>query len=308
MKPGCPVCGHKETNYFHKRNFYPYFQCPECGLVFLSPIPSEKKIASLYDKHYEFKVDKKAEARFVEQSNVILKMIKKYAPMSTTLLDIGAGYGTFVKLAKQNGFSATGVEPAKNLFKTAKNNKLKVLNTDFEKYFQQNPKAKFDAISLIHVIEHVRDPEKSLRKIISRIKKDGILFIETPNADSHLLNVEGPDYTFLTPPEHIHLFSPKSLEVLIRMLGRDVTIHTNTYSYPEHFVGIIRRIKNGEIGKVSKKQAVKANKNGKNGKNGHKTVKPGPAPYFDTNIAPALTPLLNLANKGSILQMYIQVK
>lgn len=301
MTPVCPVCGFPNILYFHKKNYYVYFRCPECKLVFLQPVPSVQKIASLYDKHYEFRVDKTAQARFTEQAQSVLKKIRTYAPMSQTLLDIGAGFGTFVKLAKQHGFNPLGLEPAKNLYRIAKKDNLKMLNLGFETYFLQNPKSKFDVISLIHVVEHLREPEKALRKIIGRLKPNGVLFIETPNADSHLFNVEGPEYTFLTPPDHIHLFSAKSLESLVRGLGHDVSIHTTTYSYPEHFVGIVRRIKNGEIGKISKKQAAHTER--KNLRRQTATV----APSFDSRVAPPLTPLLNLGNKGSILQMFVSV-
>lgn len=297
MKPACPICGHIETAYFHKRNYYSYFRCPECKLVFLHPVPSARKITSLYHKHYEFRVDPTAQTRFIAQANEILGMLRVLSPNSSSLLDIGCGYGTFVKESKKYGFHATGLEPAKNLFNHAKKSRARIMNASFEQYFEQNPKVKFDVITLIHVIEHLRSPERSLRLIARHLKKNGILFIETPNADSHLLYVEQQDYTFLTPPEHIHLFAPASLESLVRGLGREATIKTQTYSYPEHFMGITRRIRHGQFGgrtRPIKRTPAAA-----------KTPKP---PYVDSNIAPKLTPLLNIANKGSILQMYVKLQ
>ncbi len=41
--------------------------------------------------------------------------------------------------------------------------------------------ASFDAVFYYHVIEHVRDPERSLREIARVLKPGGSLFIGTPN-------------------------------------------------------------------------------------------------------------------------------
>jgi hypothetical protein len=72
------------------------------------------------------------------------------------------------------------------------------------------------------------------------VKPGGILYLETPNSDSHLLYREKGDYTFLIPPDHLWLLSrfsiktmlPKNAEILV----------TKTYSYSEHLMGIIKRI------------------------------------------------------------------
>lgn len=301
MMPPCPVCANSETAYFHKRNYYSYFRCSECKLIFLHPVPSVRKIASLYDKHYEFRVDRKAEDRFIAQSHIILGKFRAMSPATARLLDIGAGYGTFIQEAKKYGFHATGLEPANNLFIRAKKNGANVVHADFETYFERHPNVTFDAITMIHVIEHLRSPERQLRLITRHLKKNGVLFIETPNADSHLLYVEQQDYTFLTPPEHIHLFAPASLESLVRGLGHEVSIQFSTYSYPEHFMGIVRRIRHGQF-------------DGRGRPTKHAPAAPRPrtaravqAPYLDTAIAPRLTPLLNVGHRGSILQMYVKL-
>lgn len=307
MKPACPICGSRETVYFHKKQYYAYFRCIECKSLFLDPIPSEKKIADLYTAHYEFRVDPLAETRFRRQAVSILEKIRTIDPGASTILDIGAGYGSFVQIARDAGFKATGLEPAKNLYKKARRLTNHVLNEEYEAYFSRNPKSKFDAISLIHVIEHVRDPERTLRQVVSHIKRGGILFIETPNIDSHLFNTEQSRYTFLTPPDHIHLFSPYGLEQILRTVGREIKIQTTTYSYPEHFMGIARSIRRGQFGPHQEHaershHAQHAVLPPKRKKRVEKRL-----PFIDRAIAPKLTPILNLGNKGSIMQMYVQI-
>ena len=43
---------------------------------------------------------------------------------------------------------------------------------------------KFDIITAFDVIEHVLDPLNFLRKLKKKLKKNGIIFVYTPNIDS----------------------------------------------------------------------------------------------------------------------------
>jgi hypothetical protein len=161
----------------------------------------------------------------------------------------------------------------------------------------------FDFVTLIHVVEHFRNPRTELARIMHMLNPKGILFIETPNIDSHLSNIEKISYTFLTPPDHIHLFSPQSLKRLLSQINPSLECVTKTYSYPEHLVGILRIIKSTWTGKpklVDKSGVVE-----------QKVEEDAPSqkePIFDKYLAPFLTPLLNLKQKGSILQLYVKTR
>lgn len=61
----------------------------------------------------------------------------------------------------------------------------------------------FDVITLIDVLEYLNNPLKFLTKISSLLKKDGILFITTPDANSlgaHIQNINIKKYHL----EHIY--------------------------------------------------------------------------------------------------------
>src|SRR6185503_4087433 len=97
-----------------------------------------------------------------------------------------------------------------------------------------------DFITMIHVIEHVTNPRHFIRDAANLLYPDGILYIETPNLESHLFHVEKNEYTFLTPPAHVWLFSEKSMRMLTQ--GLFSLEYISTYSYPTHLAGIIKRI------------------------------------------------------------------
>jgi len=236
------------------------------------------------------------------------KIISKLGQLRTsgkTLLDIGAGYGTFVEVATINGLKAIGIEPAYNLYSSALTKlKNKVLHTDLRTFSRTHNK-KFDFITAIHVIEHVSDPKDFLTTALNLLEPRGVLYVETPNSDGYLARFEKENYTFLTPPDHLNLFSMTSFEALIGSVALVTRSSYHTYSYPEHLVGILRILKRNLKhksssppydlrGRTAKRVIVQSAENAST------------RIFFDTTIAPLLTPLLNLGNRGTFLQVYIQ--
>lgn len=226
--------------------------------------------------------------------------MKKLNPRGKTLLDVGAGYGTFVEIGLKHRLKALGIEPARNLYRQAKVRLgNKIIHTDLNGFVKRKGKM-FDFISMIHVIEHVENPANTLITLYQLLKPNGVLYIETPNIDSFLAYAEKSNYTFLTPPDHLNLFSPASLKMLLTSLDHTIELRYSTYSYPEHFVGILRELKSQVLREhVSSRWSTK--------KTNTKDVDMVSAlPFFDRVVAPILTPLLNIGNRGSILQVYIK--
>jgi len=265
-------------------------------------MPSDSLLKELYSGDYEFRVDCTSLRRFKETAQSIIKKMMQLQPMGVALLDIGTGYGTFVEIALLNGLDAIGIEPSRSLYRLA-HAKLKsgILHSDLYG-FSRNCKKRFDFISAIHVIEHQKDPKKFFTTLFKLLKPGGVLYIETPNSYGHLAMAEKENYTFLTPPDHIHLFSKKSFEMMFSKLNQTIVCSYITYSYPEHLVGILRTIKNG------KSYKHKARKREVSKKLNRGVLTENNLPFFDRNIAPLLTPLLNLGNRGSFLQIFIQKK
>lgn len=58
----------------------------------------------------------------------------------------------------------------------AQNNGIKTYNS-----LDELNKKKFDVITMIHVIEHLKNPVNFLKKITNNLKKNGYIIIETPD-------------------------------------------------------------------------------------------------------------------------------
>jgi len=314
----CEICIFKKLKFFHKINKYRYYLCPNCQTLFLVPKPTVSQITKYYKKSFEYTAGETNEKEIRKRAKIILKNFKRLNPNGKTLLDIGSGYGYFLDEARNFEYEIHGVEPSKTLYSTSIKRLIEVVitNMNFENYFSMYKLKKFDFITIIHTVEHVLNPKQTLHKAIGLLNPGGILYIETPNVDSHLFRSEKYNYTFLTPPDHIWLFSKKSFK---KMLGNNSGIRIeriSSYSYPEHFMGILKRNFKYQISSIKsgKKIRKKTFSNLENLDLGFVwKLEIGNWKFFkylllDRIISPILTPFLNLGIYGSILELYIRKK
>ena len=91
------------------------------------------------------------------------------------------------------------------------------------------PQGSFQAISMVHVIEHLIDPAATLKTLFDLLAPGGRLLIVTPNVTSLGHAIFGESWRELDPPRHLYLFSPKSLIKTVEKAGfRVKTIRTNS--------------------------------------------------------------------------------
>jgi 2-polyprenyl-3-methyl-5-hydroxy-6-metoxy-1,4-benzoquinol methylase len=77
------------------------------------------------------------------------------------------------------------------------------------------PDHSFDVITLWDVIEHVPEPRETLRQVRRLLRPGGIIAINTPDADSAWARVMGMGWHLIVPPEHLHLFGKRSLQLVL---------------------------------------------------------------------------------------------
>lgn len=304
--PSCSLCK-SETKTLYKVNNYQYFSCSICNLLFLHPIPKEKEIETYYRKIFEYTAGLTEEKRIRIRSIKIIQKLLKLHPQGKTLLDIGSGYGYFLDEAKKCNLDITGIEPSKKLsLQSFKRLKQNVFIGNLDVFYTTNKNRRFDFISAIHVIEHVCNPLQFIRQAAQLMNKNGILYIETPNYNSWLAKVEKEHYTFLTPPDHVWLFSLKSFKEILKNNQQLIISHVSSYSYPEHFMGIMKKLvprhpKGDQDTNLNTDLKLRIENSKLVGKS-FKYI------AFDKIIAPILTPLLNIGAYGSILELYVKKK
>lgn len=141
-------------------------------------------------------------------------LISKYIKQPKRVLDIGCSNGIFLDLFK--GSETWGVEPSTtaNSLQSAAH---RIINTYFEQ--ARLPQNYFDLIIMNHTLEHVKDAGIVLAKINRLLKKDGILFIDVPNAGGLGAKILGDKWPYKLANEHTYQFTKDSLSKLVRDSG-----------------------------------------------------------------------------------------
>lgn len=141
-------------------------------------------------------------------------IISRFTENPRTVLDIGCSNGIFLDLYKN--CETWGVEPSEN-YKIAESKGHKIINTTFEK--ANLPQDYFDLIIMNHTLEHVKDAEIVLSKIYRLLKKEGILFIDVPNAGGLGSKLLGDKWPYRLPDEHTYQFTKESISKLMINTG-----------------------------------------------------------------------------------------
>ncbi len=134
-----------------------------------------------------------------------------------TVLDIGAGTASFVKLLQTVNVLAKGVEPSEIARKHAAEKDVKLFE-NIEQVFG----LQFDAITMWHVLEHIPDPKAHLRTCYELLNKDGLLVIAVPNYKSFDAKYYGAFWAAYDVPRHLWHFNQVGMQQILRESGFEV--------------------------------------------------------------------------------------
>jgi SAM-dependent methyltransferase len=150
-----------------------------------------------------------------------LKRIQKVVrlpPEETRLLDIGCNLGTFLQLAKKQGYLGTGVEPDADAVEAGLRSGLDIRCG----YLHQINlgEARYDIVTLFEVVEHLKDPTGLLKECQRVLKPGGFLCMTNGNARSWTAKFlkSKRDY-FDLKVGHISFFNPSSVSTVAGRTG-----------------------------------------------------------------------------------------
>ena len=223
----CNLCGSDNTNLLYTKDSFKIVICKNCGLVYINPRLDSKTLDQLYnkdnkdfdDQHFKTNINyyintKKDDKKTFERR---LNLIQKYKKQGK-LLDIGCSIGTFLDIARKNGWDTFGIDLSKaSIDYCTKELKLNVKQGKLEDI--KFPSNSFDVVIMSDLLEHVPNPMATLKEANRILKKDGLLFITTPNIGSTTARLMKTRWVHLKPREHIYYFTPKTIEKALSKTG-----------------------------------------------------------------------------------------
>ena len=146
-----------------------------------------------------------------------IKLVQGFNPQKGKLLDIGAGTGDFLVIAKAQGWNVTGIEPSEKAKGIAK-----AKGVSFVESLADIEDNSFDAVTMWHVLEHVPDVEKQISELKRIIKPDGVIVVAVPNFNSYDAKHYGSHWAAYDVPRHLWHFSKTAMQQLFGAQGMDV--------------------------------------------------------------------------------------
>lgn len=227
----CPVCGAKKQKTLFTKDLlderYDLVKCG-CGLRFINPRPSVEKLKEYYDGEYDVPAHQREKIR--RKAFIITNLLNVHGSRSSgkkKLIDIGASYGYFLDIARQEGFDVSGVETSAKASGSANERGLRVERGTLETSQAAKREGYYDAATMLDVLEHVPDPKTTIRTLNRMLRKDGLLAMTMPNGESSELRLFGRRWEWMSPPAHLWFFTPKSIARLLEENGYEV-VHLTT--------------------------------------------------------------------------------
>jgi SAM-dependent methyltransferase len=221
-------------------------RCRDCEHCWYRYQPVGEQLGLMYATGKTLNQDvnptREAEPHMRREMRRLRKLVGNTSANPATLLDFGSGVGRWARAAVLENFSVTAYEPS--VERGSEN------DTPFELVHSigELENRKFDVIQLEQVLEHVPDPLSTLKQLREVCKPHTIMRISVPNLLRNQDGVkvwatwpfDGQAPHFLAPFEHLHGFTPSSLDRLLKRAGyRDISVKAEAESA---VINLLRRI------------------------------------------------------------------
>ncbi len=218
----CHLCGEDSSRPFIHEGAWQYFRCRHCGLVFLHPQPSAAFLSEHY-QHY-LPAEEPAVATWQRLMQPVMArsaaLLEEHSARPGRLLDVGCGYGFFLKTMAERGWQVEGIE----ISATGRGYASHTLGLEVSA--QPLPRldwaeAQFDVITLFYVIEHVAEPRAVLTEVRRLLRPGGLVLLRWPHSTPlvRLLRPWAQSLKLYQAPSHLFDFAPRTIARLLADLG-----------------------------------------------------------------------------------------
>jgi SAM-dependent methyltransferase len=240
LEQECPVCEVPPTKRLGRRGGAAHregvgveceiWRCGRCGLVFPNPMPVP---AGGAEQHYGVPPEDYFEKHDMDSKLAGASYMLERASALTggvgRLLDVGSGRGELLLAARLAGWQAVGVDPSPAFARfAARHSGVEVRAELVERCGFESES--FDVIILAAVLEHLYNPDETVRELARLLRGGGALFVDVPNerglyfrAGNLYQRLRGREWVVNTAPTfepfHVFGFSPKSLRALLAKHG-----------------------------------------------------------------------------------------
>jgi 2-polyprenyl-3-methyl-5-hydroxy-6-metoxy-1,4-benzoquinol methylase len=231
VRSNCPACNFDDSTNEFLKNEFSYKKCNHCQTIYTNPRPSPEILKWFYknSKNYDFwnnvmypaSEESRKKNIIIPRVNKTIELCHKYGNEMRSLLEVGAGFGSFcLEIKSTKKFKhVVAIEPTPELATTCRKKKIETIESPIEDIDFSSKK--FDVVVNFEVIEHLFAPKEFLLQIKNILNDDGLLILSCPNGmgfDIRILK----DKSHTIDHEHLNYFNPYSMSLLLRECGYEV--------------------------------------------------------------------------------------
>lgn len=240
----CLVCGESDWHVVKNKPDYDVVMCKCCTFTQLFPLPTQEELAIFYRNAYREKyslgefVTKELLLQEKVRADSIVPHLKEFPDEITSHLDVGCSTGTLVSTIMTE-------------FPTVNFNSAIELNENFRQYVNSNkilndpsgvqskPVEECDEISderynlctLVHVLEHTRNPLLTLQAIYKKMSVNGLFYVEVPNLKTPYNWLDSKYFVLY----HLYYFTDSTLRLMLDKVGfkieKEIIQHNTSIAY-----------------------------------------------------------------------------
>jgi len=200
-------------------------KCSSCGLMRTNPRPVPETIGVYYPGTYgpfhTTQINRKLtlKKRFLKLLGVDLPRLPVSPP--GRILDVGCASGSFMGQMRERGWTPEGIETDSGAAAAAQAAGFPVHVGSLEN--APDRPGEYDLVWMSHVLEHLHEPVKGLRRLHGWTKPGGWLVCAVPDAGALEFRVFRDAWYALQLPTHLFHFIEKTLKAVMLSAGWQVT-------------------------------------------------------------------------------------
>ena len=194
---------------------YRVLECEDCGLLYKTPVPAADELARDYDaqpvERYDYRYVQPTEKRVIDLLATL--------PAGARVLDFGCNTGRLLSLLPPH-LERHGFEINQAAADSAAARGIHMIRSE---EWLDPAEARFDAVVLVDVFEHLDDPTGLLGKLWANLRPGGLLVLSTGNGDHWACRLDPARFWYFRSYEHLVMLTRRFTDHLAQRLGGGVT-------------------------------------------------------------------------------------